>query len=261
MIFINHDDLRSLECYEECLSQGLYVSDDINDLKYADVIYLGQKGMNRKNNLFVNGETVLFDECILKNIHDNAVVITLMYNEYLNELSNKYKFIYIALLCDENFIEENSILTAEGLLSYLISHRLFPLYNSRILVLGYGHCGKAIVECLKGFNTYKYIYCRNNKDLLINNAHIYHNIEDIDFSIFDIIINTIPEVVVKKESIDQMKRQVMIADIAIYPYGIDHHYALSRGLNSIILPSIPNKYAYKHAGNMIFNKIKGMIEC
>ena len=58
-----------------------------------------------------------------------------------------------------------------------------------------------------------------------------------------------------------MKKQVMIVDIASYPYGINHHYALDRGLNSIILPSIPNKYAYKHAGNMIYNKIKGMIEC
>ena len=53
----------------------------------------------------------------------------------------------------------------------------------------------------------------------------------------------------------------MIIDIASYPYGIDHHYALNKGLNSIILPSIPNKYAYHYAGLMIFNKIKERLLC
>ena len=48
MIFINHDDLRSLDCFEKCVEEGLYVSDDIKDLKYAQVIYLGQKGLDRK---------------------------------------------------------------------------------------------------------------------------------------------------------------------------------------------------------------------
>lgn len=260
MIFINHDDLRSLDCFEKCVEEGLYVSDDIKDLKYAQIIYLGQKGLDRKNYLYIHNESVYIDESIFENIRDDAVIITLIFNDYMCELSKKYNFVYTSLLSDEDFINENSILTAEGLISYLISHRLFPLYHSHILVLGYGHCGSAFLKCLNGFDSYNYIYCKNN-DIFVDNAHVFHDLNDIDFSIFDIIVNTVPEVIIKEDYISKMKKRVMIIDIASYPYGIDHHYALNIGLNSIILPSIPNKYAYKYAGNMIFDKIKGMIEC
>ena len=52
----------------------------------------------------------------------------------------------------------------------------------------------------------------------------------------------------------------MIVDIASYPYGIDHHYALSKGINCQILPSIPCKYAYGYAGKMIADEIERKLE-
>ena len=55
---------------------------------------------------------------------------------------------------------------------------------------------------------------------------------------------------------DQAHSHMMILDIASYPYGVDHHYALSKGFNSIILPSIPSKYAYGYAGKMMADQIE-----
>ena len=49
LVFVNHDDMRSLELMEEMLHRGYYVSDQFKDMKYADVIYMGMRGIDRKN--------------------------------------------------------------------------------------------------------------------------------------------------------------------------------------------------------------------
>ena len=245
-MFINHDDMRSLELMEELMRRGYYVSDRLKDMKYADVIYLGAKGMDRKNRLILEHETIVVDEEI----------------EYLIELSKEYHFQYIALLDQENFVEKNSILTAEGLMSYLISHRRMPLYDSQVIVLGYGHCAKPIIDDLIGLKANVKVAVRKRKyqkEIEKKNAQ-YIAIDQVDLSQCDILINTIPHVVIEKEQLDHIKKNLMIVDIASYPYGIDHHYALSKGINCQILPAIPCKYAYGYAGKMIADEIERKLE-
>ena len=88
LIFINHDDMRSLECMEECIRRHYYVSDQLKDLKYADVIYLGAKGLDRKNRLFMNNETIMIDEETIK-----KVLITF----YIE--NNKDFYLYLCFFC------------------------------------------------------------------------------------------------------------------------------------------------------------------
>lgn len=260
LVFINHDDMRSLELMEECLRRGMYVSDQLKDIKYADVIYMGTKGIDRKNRLMMNNETILIQENVLKSLKKNCFVLTLIHNDYLQELSQNYQFYYKALLDKESFVEKNSIITAEGLLSHLIVHRRYPIYQSRIMILGFGHCAKPIIEYLKAMKAKIYVAVRNAtyQEEIENMGCQYVNIKDIQLNHIDILINTIPDIVIEKEHLDQAKKDIMIVDIASYPYGVDHHYALSIGLNSQILPSIPSKYAYGFAGKMIADEIERM---
>lgn len=262
LIFINHDDLRSLELMEECIRRGYYVSDSIKDIKYADVIYLGGKGIDRKNHLLLNKDTILFDENIFKSLKKHCLVLTLVENEYMYELSHLYHFQYVPLLKREEFLIKNSLLTAEGLISYLISHRRFPLFQSHILVLGYGHCAKPIARYLKAMGAVVCVAVRREelKKDIVDEGYEYMYLQDLNLQNFDILINTIPSLIVQKEHIDQAQKHLMMVDIASYPYGIDHHYALSQGFNSIILPSIPSQYAYGYAGQMIIDEVERMLE-
>ena len=68
------------------------------------------------------------------------------------------------------------------------------------------------------------------------------------------VIKITPENMTAEETLQ------MIVDIASYPYGIDHHYALSKGLNCQILSSIPCKYAYGYAGKMVADEIERELE-
>lgn len=262
LVFVNHDDMRSLELMEEMIRRGYYVSDQFNDLKYADVIYLGLKGLDRKNRLLTHQETIVLDDDLFAHLKPESMILTLVHNPYLDELSKQYDFRYISLLDNEDFVTKNSILTAEGLLSYIIGHRRFPLYQSRILVLGFGHCAKPIIDYLVAMKAHVTVAVRDEKykDDIQKMGAEYVDIKEINLSELDILINTIPHVVVKEKEIDEANSQLMIVDIASYPYGVDHHYALSQGINCQILPSLPCKYAYGYAGSMVADEIERELE-
>ena len=109
LVFVNHDDLRSLKLMDILLERGYYVSDQISDIKYADLIYLGSKGIDRMNRLFYQNETILLDESFFKKIKKNAQLMTLIHNQYLEDLASQYGFIYTYFLDDEEFVEKNCL--------------------------------------------------------------------------------------------------------------------------------------------------------
>lgn len=262
LIFINHDDMRSLELMEELIRRGYYVSDQLKDMRYADVLYLGLKGPDRKNHLTTCQETVVIEQNVFKCLKEESLIMTLIYNGYLDELSKEHHFRYLALLNDEDFVKKNSILTAEGLIAYIIGHSRMPIYQRRIDVLGFGHCAKPIVEYLVAMKAKVRVAVRNKqnqKEIEAMGAQ-YIDIAHLELSQTNILINTIPSVVVKEEQLKKANQHIMMIDIASYPYGIDHHYALSKGMNCQILSSIPCKYAYGYAGMMVANVIERKLE-
>lgn len=262
LLFINCDDQRAIELMDELIRRGHYVTNELKDLKYADIIYLGMRGFDRKNRIVMHNETRTFQENLFEQIKQGCLVLTLVYNEYLQELSKRYNFVYKAFLNDENFLYINGILTAEGVIAYMIQHRPFPIYQSRILILGYGHCAKPIIKRLIGMEAEVYVGVRNKKykmDIEKNGAH-FLLINDIDLSNIDIVINTIPSIVIDNNVLDKANPKVTIIDIASFPYGLDHHYALSHGFDAQILSSIPSKYAYRYIGQLMACKMEGMIK-
>ncbi|MCD7894175.1 MAG: hypothetical protein LUG60_10850 [Erysipelotrichaceae bacterium] len=262
LIYVNHDDMRSLQLMDDLTKKGYYVTDNLRDMKYADAIYLGCKGIDLKHCLHTHQDTIVIDD-IGQMIKKGTFVFTLMHNDYMLKLANDYDFHYIALLDNKDFIRNNSILTAEGVISYLISHRRYPLYESHILVTGYGHCGKAIVDLLEGFHAEVTVAVRNQNlqdDIELKGCH-YISLQDIDLIDTDILINTIPHVIIDENLLNRANRNIMIVDIASYPYGIDHHTALKLNLNSQILPSIPCRYAYGYASKMICDILEDVLLC
>lgn len=69
---------------------------------------------------------------------------------FCKELQQKRCRLY-NLSASSGFITQNARLTAEGLISELIRYTPFSLENTTILLLGYGHCGKAISTLLSAF--------------------------------------------------------------------------------------------------------------
>ena len=262
MIFVNHDDLRSLELSEALLQKGYYVSNKWEDMKYAKVIYLGMKGFDFQHKLIFNKEEKILQENDFAQLMKKCVIMTLVYNHYLFELCQKYDYHYLCLIRQKEFLRKNSILTAEGVIAYLVRHRRMPIYQSRILVMGFGHCAKPIVRYLNAMGGIVDVALRNREldSDVINEKSQPIALDKLKLNEYDIIVNTIPARVITNQMLEVIRKPVMILDIASFPYGLDHRYALRKGLNCQILSSVPCKYAYSYAGYMILEEIEKVIK-
>lgn len=68
---------------------------------------------------------------------------------------------------------------------------------------------------------------------------------------FDIVINTVPALVIDNKKIDSFNEDVLIIELASNPGGIDREYAISKKLKVIVALGIPGKEMPKAAGKYI----------
>ena len=155
------------------------------------------------------------------------------------------------ILKTEYFIQKNCMYTAEGLLSYMISNTPFSLYNTKILVMGYGNCGKYIVKLLESFTPNITIIepvCSKTYNICSKYTCL-PDISKLTLVKFDIVINTVASNILNNYT-HIFSKDTYFFDIASPPYGINN------SLNSNILHShrvskIPLKYMPKSSALLI----------
>lgn len=260
MFFVLEDDKRGKYLSQILLDNGYYVTNNINDLKYAKYIYLGLKGIDCQNRITINNQTFILD---VKNIKNNVKIFTISENKYLRELSKEKQFEYYSLLYDEGFLSLNTILTSEGFISFMIQKINRPLYFSKILILGYGRCAKEIGKRLKNFHCDITISAR--KKYLQNeakeNGFKFNCLDQLNLNQYDFVINTIPFIVIDKNILENINNEITFFDIASFPYGIDHHEALKLGFDTYIVSSIPDRYFPMYSAQNIYQYIIKKVRC
>lgn len=248
-IYVNKDDLRSIELFNLFNKSDYYVSDNLKDIKYADIVYLGLRGIDCQCRLNCFDETYVIEEDVFKQLKERCLVVTIQYNQYLDELSQSYNFKYLCLNKNELFINENNLLSTEGLISFIIRKRHYSLLKSKILVFGNGHLGYTIEQLFNQLGIDISICARTYK----NNKN-FIQLQELDLNQYDIIINTIPDSIITHKMIDTIRNDSLLIDVSSFPYGLDHHYALSQSKNVYILSAIPSTYGYIE-GALLINKI------
>lgn len=140
------------------------------------------------------------------------------------QLSKSYKSV-IDIMKREELIILNTIATAEGAVKIAIESTGKILQGSNVLILGFGRVGKVVANKFSKMDCNVTCAARKTEDLAWIQANGYKkmNINEMDESIsnFDIIINTVPKVIVNKNILEMMKKGVLIIDLASNPGGID----------------------------------------
>ena len=239
-LFINND-IRDKYTKLYLKKKGHEILDFYIENKVIDIIVLPIKGIEKDE---------LFEHLVKENLDKKYIV----YNEteYLKKLKNKYNLNYIYLKEDQEFNKVNSLATSEAVLMYSIEILPIILKEAKILVLGYGNSGKELVSTFSNFTNQILVAVRREevqKELTNNNIQNI-NINDLKDYIedYDLIINTVPSVILDEELLRYISPSSYILDIASYPYGIDYSKAVQYGLNAYLLPSLPSKYAPKSSG-------------
>lgn len=179
-------------------------------------------------------------------------------NPVKNEL--KKKCIKFYDLSDNNEIcIKNAIATAEGAIAEAIKLSNINLHKSHCLITGYGRCGSVLAQKLKGLDTYVTIAdkCIDQVSKAYSFGFDTLDIDDISCKInkFDFVFNTIPELILDKNVINLMKKEITIIDIASNPGGTDWDLCNELGINAHNSLGLPGKYSPKSSAEILYNAI------
>lgn len=153
----------------------------------------------------------------------------------------------IDLLKREEFTVLNTIATAEGAIQIAMEETTRTLHGSNILVMGFGRISKVLSNMLKGIGAN--VFCETTKNVNTSwiKAYGYNPIlfSELNNHLekFDIIINTVPHILLDDSNLDLLKKDCVIVDVASNPGGVDKNAAKSRGIKLIWALSLPGKVA------------------
>lgn len=142
------------------------------------------------------------------------------------ELIRRYKRLrFYDYLEREDFAVKNAAATAEGAIALAVSETPFTLWNSRCLVTGYGRIGKALVRILKAMGARVDAAARKCEDRAwIDTLSCgAYDTKDLGSYIqnYDLIFNTVPQRLIDRTALENIKRGALVIDLASKPGGAD----------------------------------------
>ncbi len=150
---------------------------------------------------------------------------------------------------DHSYAIFNAIATAEGAILNALQHQNTNIHGSQCLVLGYGRCGKVLVDKLEGLKANITVCSRNQEELAYASAYGTDTffLEELPQRVagYEYIFNTIPAVVITKEILLHMRKDSLIIDIASGKGGVEYDAAWGLSIAAKHCLGLPGKYAPK----------------
>ena len=163
------------------------------------------------------------------------------------DLANDEYIEIIDIMKREELAVLNTISTAEGTIEIIIANTNKIIHGSKVLILGFGRIGKVLARKLAGLSAKVTCAARKDEDLAWIRAygHMETNINAIgeNLSEYDVIINTVPHLVLTSEKIKYVKDDCLLVDLASNPGGIDKKAAKDKNLKLIWALALPGKVA------------------
>lgn len=185
---------------------------------------------------------------------------TLIAGAISTEIKEKNIKIIDILEC-EDLVIYNTIATAEGTIKIAIENTEKNLHESKILILGFGRVAKTLAVKLKGLSNRVTCAARKPKDLAWIDT-LGFNVQDInnlDLTNFDIIINTVPQIILTDKRLQTIANDSLIIDLASKPGGIDKEALKKTNLKYIWALGLPGKVAPLSSAQYIKNAIYSIL--
>ena len=152
------------------------------------------------------------------------------------------------------FGQENSYLTAEGSLKYIIDNTDKCLRDTTFGVIGWGKLAKAMAEVLQKFGSQIIVITCSRED---KNPTVvgYRNVswKECDYTQFDCIINTVPSGLFEVNP--PVKKGVFVLELASKVYPFDYDEWTKTGVNYLIASSVPSKTCPLSAARLLCDAV------
>lgn len=269
-------------------SRQLYMSEYLDSLGYETSIYaLPEKYKECETNLKAavkNSDGIIFPLPVTK---DGKYLFSIVpMKETLDEIINiltsdkpvfagmisrgvKTKFDkknikYYDYFEREDVTVMNTIPTAQGILKAMIDNIDYTIHSSKCAVFGFGRVARVTADVLKSIGADVTVCARKTGDIASAEIQGMKGCMISDFSDiaheFNIIINTVPSVIIDKNILSNLRSDCLLIDVASAPFGTDFAAAYELGLNAMQCSSLPGKVAPKTAGKIIADGIIKIIK-
>ncbi len=230
-----------------------------------DIVLFPMNGV-KKDFLISAEQPFNISNSILNNVKDSCVIFSGIMTPCLEQIKNNSHREINIFMKDEKVINENVIPTVEGMIADLVKNTDITINDSNIIVIGYGHIGKYLVKILNylGADVTTSIIEENDKKVLdgLGIKNIFSNNKDEmkkNLKKADIVVNTVPNLVLNREYIDCLQNDSYVLDVSSYPHGVDKEYLDFKKINNHIYLGIPSDIASKTSGKILVKKIDSII--
>ncbi len=196
-------------------------------------------------------EQKLLNDILNKNLTNGTLVLGGCFSAEQTELLKRRDIHYLDFMEDKIVTEENAVATAEGTIAELVNHSPYNLDEAKIIVAGYGCCGKAIATRLAALGARVTVLARRRE---VRKEAKKDGFYAVDFAFGPeeamgaaIVVNTVPAPVITRTIIRELPRDAYIFDIASKPGGTDFACAKEYGIRADLVLGIPGKYAPKES--------------
>ncbi len=240
------------------------VPDIKNEIKTADAVIMPLPVTKDGKYLFSTVPMKETADEIISMLNENQPVFAGMINKGFElKLRKKTENVFDYFKRDEVTVM-NTVPTAQGILKAMIDNIEYTIHSSRCAVFGYGRVAKLTADILASLGAEITVCARKYSDLATAQTKGYKSIPISDFyksaHKYDIIINTVPSLVIDRNVLENVRTDCLIIDVASSPFGTDFAYAYELGLNAIQCSSLPGKVAPKTAGKIIADGIINIIK-
>lgn len=180
------------------------------------------------------------------------------------EMANDEYIEIVDIMKREELAVLNTIATAEGTIQLAIEHTNKILHGSEVLILGFGRIGKVLARKLSGLAVKVTCAARKDEDLAWIQAYGHNsiNINNLGENLrkYDIIINTVPHIILSEEKLQYIKKDCLLIDLASNPGGIDKKSVKEKNIKFVWALSLPGKVAPTTSAEFIKETIYNILK-
>lgn len=195
-----------------------------------------------------------------KNLKNETLVLGGCFSEAQKEFFTGRGIRFLDFMEDEIVTEENAVATAEGVIAELVRLSPYNIHDAKIIVTGYGHCGRAAAMRLHALGARVTVLARRRE---VRRKAKNDGFYAADFAFGPeeamgaaMLVNTVPAPVVTRPIIQELPRDACILDIASKPGGTDFECAKEFGIKTNLALSLPGKYAPKESACILNRAIE-----
>ncbi len=186
------------------------------------------------------------DDNILSKIFNNISSDTLVFSGNEEKIKEFYNGKVIDYSKGETFLQKNAYLTAEATVSVYHAITKSSIRDKKALVLGYGRIGKYLCRIFSSLGAKMHVFARRDevKNQICIDGYTSVGLDFINES--DLVINTIPHIIVGKEYTNSISDKAVLIELASASGGFEDKSKVYNGggLPGKILPNSSAELIY-----------------